>query len=254
MTRILKFHQSACPCEPRHRVPYSFTPSKGLPACSGDQCIDLGLPGPSAPRIIPPENFEIRFQLPGIMARLELRHAEVILGLRGCIRFRVENQKFLKALDGVLELVEVEACLPFPENHLTAEVIGRQETDEAMMFIAVGVKDDDGGSPLYVKAGDQGLVLHEIDLKGNEALLDRKTDVGIGIGNSFQLLTPHSKPVVEIGQDQLLLFPRLRLGRCQGHLPPRSCHGPLLFRSWTAESRLPIDILFLFELFVKHLF
>jgi len=93
-----------------------------------------------------------------------------------------------------------------------------------MLFIPINIQDDNRRGPLHAETVDQGLVLVKIDLEGNELFRDAESDVRLGVGNSFQLLTPHSNPVVEIGQDQFPLLPRLRLGRCQGRFPTRSSH------------------------------
>ncbi len=158
------------------------------------------------------------------MTRLVFRHAEVVLTLRGCSRFRIADQNLLKALDGLLKLIEVEFGPPLPENDLTAEVLRWQKTDETMMFIAVGIEDNDGGGPFHTETADQGLILDEIDLEGDKTLLNGKTDICIGIGNSFQLLASYSKPVMKIGQDQFLFLPCPRLSRRQRHFPLRSWH------------------------------
>jgi hypothetical protein len=95
-----------------------------------------------------------------------------------------------------------------------------------MMFIPIGIQDDNGWSPIYAEAIDQGLILVEINLKGDETLRNRKTDIGIGVGNSFQLLAPYSKLVIKIDQDQLFLLLCLRLSRCQGRFPLWFWHDP----------------------------
>ena len=87
------------------------------------------------------------------------------------------------------------------------------------MFISIDIQDDDGGSPIHSEAIDQRLILVEINLKRDKTLRNRKRDIGIGIGNSLQLLASDSKLVVEIDQDQLLLLPCLRLRRCQRRFP-----------------------------------
>ena len=93
-----------------------------------------------------------------------------------------------------------------------------------MVLIAIGIQDDDRRSPFHAEAIDQGLVLVEINLKGNVTFLDRKTDIGVRVGNSFQLLTPYSEVVIEIHQDQFLFLLRLCLCRCKGRLPLHLCH------------------------------
>ena len=160
------------------------------------------------------------------MARLVFRHSEVVLGFRSSIRFGIANQQFLKALDGLFKVFEVELYFPSPENHLTNEVLWRQKTDESMMFIPIGIQDDNGWSPIHAEAIDQGLILVEINLKGDETLRNRKADIGIGVGNSFQLLAAYSKLVIKIDQDQLFLLLCLRLSRCQGRFPLWFWHDP----------------------------
>ena len=145
------------------------------------------------------------------MARLVFCYPEVVLSFGGCVRFRIANQELLKALDRLFKVFKVEFCLSLPENHLTDEVFRWQKADETVMFAIIGVQDDEGRGPFDTEAIDQSLILVEIDLERNEVLLNGKTDIGVRISNSFQLLAPYSEVIVKIHQDQSLLLPCLRL-------------------------------------------
>ena len=65
----------------------------------------------------------------------------------------------------------------------------------------------------------QSLVLVEINLEGNEAILNRKTDIGIGVSNSCQLLAPNSEIIKKVHQNQFLFLLRLCLRRGERGLP-----------------------------------
>jgi hypothetical protein len=81
------------------------------------------------------------------------------------------------------------------------------------MLIAICIQDDDCRSPFNPISFHQNLILVKIDLEGSEILLNRRTDIGIGISNSCQLLAPNSEIVIKVHQDQFLLLLRLCLGR-----------------------------------------
>ena len=146
------------------------------------------------------------------MARLVPGHTEVVLRFRSYVGFGKLDQKLLKALDGPVKVFEVEFRISFPKNQLADEILRRQKTDETVVLIAVQIQEDHGGSPFHTEPAHQRLVLAEIDLKGNEAFLNSKTDVRIGIGDSLQLLTPNSEVIIIIHQDQFLFLPCLCLG------------------------------------------
>ena len=82
-----------------------------------------------------------------------------------------------------------------------------------MVLVTIRVQDDNGGGPFHTEPAHQRLVFVEINLKGNEAFRNGKTDIGIGISNSLQLFTPNSEVIIVIHQDQFLFLPCLCLGR-----------------------------------------
>jgi len=83
-----------------------------------------------------------------------------------------------------------------------------------MVFLPVWIQDEDGGSPFNRVALYQRLIFVEVNLKRNEITFDGETDIGIGIGNSCQLLAPNSEIVIKIHQDKLLFFLRFCSRRC----------------------------------------
>ena len=61
--------------------------------------------------------------------------------------------------------------------------------------------------------GTPSFILIKINLKRNEILLDRRTDIGIGISNSCQLLASNSEVIIKVHQDQFLFLFRFSLCR-----------------------------------------
>ena len=153
------------------------------------------------------------------MAPLISCNTEKVLGLRGGICLGKANQDLLKTLDGLLKVILVEFRLALAKNELGDEILRRQESDKPVVFIAISVEDNDGGGPFDTKSLNQGLVLIEINLNGNEFLFHGEADVRIGVGNSCQLLTPNSEVIVKVHQDQFFLLLRLCLGCGERGLP-----------------------------------
>ena len=153
------------------------------------------------------------------MARLIFRNTKKVLGLGSSISLGIANQDLLKTLDGLFKAVLVEFGFAPAKNELGGKIVGRQKSDKPVMFAAIGVENNDGRCPFDTKSLNQGLVLIEINLDGDEVFLHRKADIGIGVGNSCQLLTPNSEVVVKVYQDQFFLFLRFRLGCGERGLP-----------------------------------
>jgi hypothetical protein len=153
------------------------------------------------------------------MARFIFSNTKKVLGLRGSICFGIANQYLLETLHRLLEMILIEFNLAFTNDELGDKILRRQESDKPMVFIAISVEDNDGGCPFDAKSLNQGLVLIEINLDGNEVFLHGKADIGIRVSNSCQLLATDSKVVKKIHQDQLFLLFRLCPGFGEGTLP-----------------------------------
>jgi hypothetical protein len=153
------------------------------------------------------------------MARLIFGNTEKVLGLRSSICFRIANQDLLKTLDGFFRVVLVEFRFTLAKNELGDKILRGQESDKPVVLTAISVEENDGRCPFDAKSLNQGLVLIEIDLDGNEVFLHRKADIGIGVSNSCQLLTPNSVVVVKVHQDQFFLLLCLCLGCGERGLP-----------------------------------
>jgi len=149
------------------------------------------------------------------MARLIFCNTKKVLGLGGRICFGVANQDLLKTLDGLFKVILVEFRFPLAKNELGDKILRRQESDKSVVFTPICVQENDGRCPLDAKPVYRGLILIEINLDGDEIFLDGKTDIGIGVSNSCQLLATDSEVVIEVHQDQFFLFFRhhLRFGK-----------------------------------------
>ena len=132
------------------------------------------------------------------MARLIFCNAKKVLGFRGGICFGIANQDFLKTLNGLFKMVLVEFRFALAKNELSDEILRRQESDKSVVLAAIRVHENDGRSPFDAESVYQGLVLIEINLDGDEIFLDGKTDVGIGVSNSCQLLATDSEIIIEV--------------------------------------------------------
>jgi len=135
------------------------------------------------------------------MACLIFGNSQIVLSLRCCVCLGKPNQNFLKALYGLFKAIKIEINLALAQDDLGNKILRRQIPDETMVLLPVRIQDDDGGSPLNGIALHQSLVFVEINLKGNEVILHRETDIRVGIGNSCQLLAPNSEIVIEVHQD-----------------------------------------------------
>jgi len=107
----------------------------------------------------------------------------------------------LKALYGFFKTIKIEINLALAQDDLGNKILRRQISDKSMVLLPFRIHDDDGRSPLNGIALHQSLVLVEVNLKGNEVILYGETDIGVGIGNSCQLLAPQSEIVIEVHQD-----------------------------------------------------
>ncbi len=196
------------------------------------------------------------------MARFIFCNAEKVLGLGGSICFEITNQDFLKTLDGLFKAVLVKLRFSLSKDELGNKILRRQESDKSMVLAAVCVHENDGRSPFDAESVDQGFVLIEIDLDGNEIFLDGKTDIRIGVRNSCQLLATDSEIIIKVHQDQFFLL--LRHGLCFGKrgLPLNwFSHNmspfPVFFESASlrcpGKSGLIVTILLRFTWFVKKI-
>ncbi len=98
-------------------------------------------------------------------------------------------------------MILIEFNLALAKDELGDKILRRQESDKPMVLIAISVEDNDGRCPFDGKSLNQGLVLIEINLDGNEVFLHGKVDIGIGVSNSCQLLATDSKVVIKVHQD-----------------------------------------------------
>lgn len=138
------------------------------------------------------------------MACLIFSHSEIVCGLRGCVCIRIASQDITETGYRLLETILIELNLAFAKHDLGNEIIRREIAHESMVLVAIGIQDDDGWSPFDSIALHRGSVLIEVNLDGNEIALDSKTDIRIGVSNSCQLLTPDSKIIIEVHQNQFL--------------------------------------------------
>ncbi len=166
------------------------------------------------------------------MACLIFRNTEKVLGFGGSICFRVANQDFLETLDGLFKMVLVEFRFALAKNELGDKILRRKESYKAVVLTAIYVQDNDARCPFDAESVYQGFVLIEINLDGDEIFFEGKTDIGIGVSNSCQLLATDSEVVIEVHQDQFLLLFRHCLCFGKRALPlnlfPHS--GPSFFR------------------------
>ena len=80
------------------------------------------------------------------------------------------------------------------------------------MLPFIGIQDNQRRGPFHAKSVDH-LLIADFKLKRDEVAFYGTANIGIGIGNSCQLLTPYSETIVKIHQDQLILFLRPFLSR-----------------------------------------
>jgi len=119
----------------------------------------------------------------------------------------------------LLKMILIEFNLALAKDELGDKILRRQESDKPVVLIAISVEENDGRCPFDAKSLNQGLVLIEINLDGNEVFLHREADIRIGVSNSCQLLAPHSKVIVKVHQDQFFPLLRLCLGCGKRGLP-----------------------------------
>lgn len=153
------------------------------------------------------------------MACLIFGNSEIVLSLWRCICLRKPDQDFLETLHGLFKAIKIEFSLALAEDDLGDEILRRQISDKTVVFLPVGLQDDDGRGPLDGIAFHQSLIFVEINLKGNEIILNRETDIGIGVSNSCQLLTPNSEIIIKVHQDKFFFFLCLCLGCGERSLP-----------------------------------
>ena len=72
----------------------------------------------------------------------------------------------------MFKIVNIEFGLSLSQDHLAHKILRRQETDEPVMFVSVRIHDQDRRGPFDIVSVHQRLVLFEVDLEGNKALLD----------------------------------------------------------------------------------
>jgi len=67
-----------------------------------------------------------------------------------------------------------------------------------MVLSSFRIQYDYRRGPFHTESVNHRLILAKIDLEGNEILLHIRTDIGIGISNSCQLLAPNSEVIIKI--------------------------------------------------------
>jgi len=109
-----------------------------------------------------------------------------------------------------IELVRVEVDLPHSQQQRRDELLGREEAYRAVVFLAVVVKDDDGGCPRNLEFGRQRTV--GLDLDRHHSVHYEIGNFFIGVRNCTHLFAADSARVEEIEQDRLFF----RLPPAQG--------------------------------------
>jgi hypothetical protein len=125
----------------------------------------------------------------------------------------------LETLYGLFKAIQIKFNLALAQENLSNEILGWQEPDKTMMFLTVRIQDDDRRRPFHRIPFHQCFVFVKIDLKRNKVIFHGKTDIGIGISNSCQLLASNSEIIIKIYQDKLLFLSCLCLRCRQRGLP-----------------------------------
>jgi len=82
------------------------------------------------------------------MACLILGNSEIVLSFWCRICLRKPDLDFLETLHGLFKAIKIEFSLALAEDDLSDEILRRQISDKTVVFLPVGIQDDDGRGPL----------------------------------------------------------------------------------------------------------
>lgn len=170
-----------------------------------EQSVWIGPLGPFALRIFRLELLVGRLERLGVMSALVAAHAVKKDGFRSGIALGVLAENSLQAGDGILPLVEIEGDFRTAQQKGWNQLLGRQETDTSMVFIALPIERYQGRGPLDLKFLGKGIVVVRQPDR-DHIPVDKGLHSRIWIRNRIHLLATDSAGIEEVQEHGPLLL------------------------------------------------